>query len=81
MLPASASFSPTNEHVGHAVDAAGLADLVADLLVAVVTDHADARFLQLGAHLMGVVAALLGDGKYLDLHGGKPRGTCPQSAR
>ena len=30
---------------GHAVDAAGLADLVADLLVAVVADHADAGLL------------------------------------
>ena len=34
-----------DKHVGHAVDAAGLADLVADLLVAVVADHADAGLL------------------------------------
>lgn len=34
-----------DEHVGHAVDAAGLADLVADLLVAVVADHANAGLL------------------------------------
>ena len=63
-----------NEHVGHAVDTAGLADLVADLLVAVVADHANAGLLQLGAHLVGVVAALLGDRKRLDLHGGQPGG-------
>ena len=63
-----------DEHVGHAVDAAGLADLVADLLVAVVADHADASLLQLGAHLVGVVTALLGNRKRLDLHGGQPGG-------
>ena len=63
-----------DEHVGHAVDAAGLADLVADLLVAVVADHANAGLLQLGAHLVGVVAALLRDGKCLDLHGSQPGG-------
>lgn len=63
-----------DKHVGHAVDAAGLADLVADLLVAVVADHANAGLLQLGAHLVGVVAALLRDGKRLDLHGGEPGG-------
>ena len=63
-----------DEHVGHAVDAAGLADLVADLLVAVVADHANAGRLQLGAHLMSVVAALLRDGKRLDLHGSQPGG-------
>ena len=63
-----------DEHVGHAVDAAGLADLVADLLVAVVADHANAGLLQLGAHLVGVVAALLGNGKRLDLHGSQPGG-------
>ena len=63
-----------DEHVGHAVDAAGLANLVADLLVAVVADHADAGLLQLGAHLVGVIAALLRDGKCLDLHGSQPGG-------
>ena len=63
-----------DEHVGHAVDAAGLADLVADLLVAVVADHANAGLLQLGAHLVGVVAALLGNRKCLDLHGSQPGG-------
>ena len=63
-----------DEHVGHAVDAAGLADLVADLLVAIVADHANAGLLQLGAHLVGVVATLLRDGKRLDLHGGQPGG-------
>ena len=63
-----------DEHVGHAVDAASLADLVADLLVAVVADHADAGLLQLGAYLVGVVTALLGDGKRLDLHGSQPSG-------
>ena len=63
-----------DEHVGHAVDAAGLADLVADLLVAVIADHADAGLLQLGAHLVGVVAALLRDGKRFDLHGSQPGG-------
>lgn len=63
-----------DEHIGHAVDAAGLADLVADLLVAVVADHANAGLLQLGAHLMSVVAALLRDGKRLDLHGSQPGG-------
>lgn len=63
-----------DEHVGHAVDAAGLADLVADLLVAVVADHANAGLLQLGAHLVGVVAALLGNRKGLDLHGSQPGG-------
>ena len=63
-----------DEHVGHAVDAAGLADLVADLLVAVVADHANAGLLQLGAHLVCVVAALLGNRKRLDLHGGQPGG-------
>ena len=67
-------FLTQNEHIGHAVDAAGLADLVADLLVAIVTDHANAGLLQLGAHLVGVVAALLRDGKCLDLHGGQPGG-------
>ena len=63
-----------NEHVGHAVDAAGLADLVTDLFVAVVADHANAGLLQLGAHLVGVVAALLGNRKRLDLHGSQPGG-------
>lgn len=63
-----------DEHVGHAVDAAGLADLVADLLVAVVADHANAGLFQLGAHLVGVVAALLRDGKCLNLHGSQPGG-------
>ena len=63
-----------DEHVGHTVDAAGLADLVADLLVAVVADHADAGLLQLGTHLVGVVAALLGHGQGLDLHGSQPGG-------
>ena len=63
-----------DEHVGHAVDAASLADLVADLLVAVVADHTDAGLLQLGAHLVGGVAALLGDGKRLDLYGSQPGG-------
>lgn len=63
-----------DEHVGHAIDAAGLADLVANLLVAVVADNADAGLLQLGAHLVSVVAALLGDGKRLDLHGSQPGG-------
>lgn len=63
-----------DEHVGHAVDAAGLANLVADLLVAIVADHANAGLLQLGADLVGVVAALLRDGKRLDLHGSQPRG-------
>ena len=63
-----------NEHIGHAVDAAGLADLVADLLVAVVADYANAGLLQLGAHLVGVVAALFRDGKRLDLHGSQPGG-------
>ena len=63
-----------DEHVGHAVDAASLADLVANLLVAVVADHADAGLLQLGAYLVGVVAALLRDGKRLDLHGSQPGG-------
>lgn len=63
-----------DEHVGHAIDAAGLANLVTDLLVAVVADHANAGLLQLGAYLVGVVAALLGDGKCLDLHGGQPGG-------
>ena len=63
-----------DEHIGHAVDAAGLADLVTDLLVAVVADHANAGVLQLGAHLVGVVAALLRDGKRLDLHGSQPSG-------
>ena len=63
-----------DEHVGHAVDAAGLADLVADLLVAVVADHANAGLLQLGAHLVGIVAALLRDGKRLDLYGSQPGG-------
>lgn len=63
-----------DEHVGHAIDAAGLADLIADLLVAVVADHANAGLLQLGAHLVGVVAALLGNRKCLDLHGGQPGG-------
>ena len=63
-----------DEHIGHAVDAAGLADLIADLLVAVVADHANAGLLQLGAHLVGVVAALLRDGKRLDLHGSQPGG-------
>ena len=62
-------FLTQNEHIGHAVDAAGLADLVADLLVAVVTDHANTGLLQLGAYRVSVVAALLGDGKRLDLHG------------
>lgn len=63
-----------NEHVRHAVDAAGLADLVADLLVAVVANHANSGLLQLGANLVGVVAALLRDGKCLDLHGSQPGG-------
>lgn len=63
-----------DEHVGHTIDAAGLADLVADLLVAVVADHANAGLLQLGAHLVGVVATLLRDGKRLDLHGSQPGG-------
>lgn len=63
-----------NEHVGHAVDAAGLADLVADLLVAVVADHANAGLLQLGTHLVSVVAALLRNRKCLDLHGSQPSG-------
>ena len=63
-----------DEHVGNAVDAAGLANLVADLLVAVVADHANAGLLQLGAHLVGVVAALLRNGKCLDLHGRQPGG-------
>lgn len=63
-----------DEHVGHAVDTAGLADLVADLLVAVVADNADAGLLQLGAHLVGVVAALLGNRKRLDLHRSQPGG-------
>lgn len=63
-----------NEHVRHAVNGAGLTDLVADLLVAVVADHANAGLLQLGAHLVGIVAALLRDRKRLDLHGGEPGG-------
>lgn len=63
-----------DEHVGYAVDAAGLADLVANLLVAVVADHANASLLQLGAHLVGVIAALLRDGKRLDLNGSQPGG-------
>lgn len=63
-----------DEHVGHAVDGASLADLVADLLVAVVADHANAGLLHLGANLVGVVAALLRDGKRLDLHGSQPGG-------
>lgn len=63
-----------DEHIRYAVDAAGLADLVADLLVAVVADHANAGLLQLGAHLVSVVAALLGNRKRLDLHGSQPSG-------
>ena len=63
-----------DEHVGHAIDGASLADLVADLLVAVVADHANASLFQLGAHLVSVVAALLRDGKCLDLHGSQPGG-------
>lgn len=63
-----------NEHVGYAIDAAGLADFVADLLVAVVADHANAGLFQLGANLVGVVAALLRDGKCLDLYGSQPGG-------
>ena len=63
-----------DEHIGHAVDAASLANLVADLLVAVVADHANAGLLQLCAHLVSVVAALLGNGKRLDLHGSQPGG-------
>ena len=63
-----------DEHIGHTVNGAGLANLVADLLVAVVADHADAGLLQLGAHLVGVVAALLRDGKRLDLYGSQPGG-------
>ena len=51
-----------DEHVRHAVDGTGLADLVADLLVAVIAHGADAGGLELGGHLVGVGTALLGDG-------------------
>ena len=51
-----------DEHVRRAVDVARLADLVADLLVALVEDRADASRLKLLGHAASVVAALLGHG-------------------
>ena len=75
MLPGLDLLLAQDEHVGHAVDAGGpRCNLVADLLVAVVAHHADAGGLELGRDLVRVVAALLGDGQDLDLHGREPHG-------
>ena len=63
-----------DEHVGNAVRAAGVADLVANLLVAIVHLGADAGGNELIADGVGVVAALLGDGQDLDLQRSEPSG-------
>ncbi len=63
-----------NQHVGDAIDGAGLANLVADLLVTLVDLHAHAGVAQLLRNLVRVVAGLLGDGEHLDLAGREPRG-------
>ena len=62
-----------DEHVGHTVDGAGLANLVADLLVAVIDLDAHLGSAEPVGDLLGVVAGLLGHGKHLDLERREPR--------
>src|SRR3984893_18058143 len=63
---------PHDQHVGHLAEL-GLADAIAQLLVAVVELGADARGPQRGEHLATVLAVLLADREHPRLHRGEPR--------
>ena len=66
-----------HQHVGHLADL-GVADPVAELLVAVVELGADPGGPQPLVHGAPVVGVLLADGQHPGLHGGEPGGKGPR---
>ena len=62
-----------DQHEGNLLER-GLADLLADLLVALVNLYAEALAVELGGGGLGVLDGAVGHGQDLDLHRGQPCG-------